>query len=125
MTLQPSGDLKQLGEQMKAVRRLKGLSLSGVASPAKISPAYVQKLELGTVKNPSPRVLHRVAGVLELSYATMMELAGYYMPSPGHEAQTGGKTLLVEALEGEQLSEEEQKAVAAFVLYLKAQRGQQ
>lgn len=125
MALQPSGDLKQLGEQMKAVRRLKGLSLSGVASPAKISPAYVQKLELGTVKNPSPRVLHRVAGVLELSYATMMELAGYYMPPPEPEGGTGRRTLLAEALEGERLSEEEQKAVAAFVLYLKAQRGQQ
>ena len=116
------GDLMGLGCDLKAVRTLKGLSLSAVARPAKISPAYVQKLEAGVVKNPSPRVLHRLAGVLDISYVRMMELAGYVMPLP---EETGGhinRNLVQQALQAEELTDQEQRAVAAFIAYLKEQR---
>ena len=116
-------ELDDLGNQLKAVRQVKRLSLTAVAQPAKISAAYLQKLEAGVVKNPSPRVLQRLAGVLDVSYSRLMELAGYVMPSRDDEAAgrfRGG--LVDEALRGEDLTEEEWRAVAAFVSYLRGQR---
>ena len=113
---------KRLGLELKAVRQLKGLSLNSVAGPANISAAYLQKLENGAVMNPSPRVLYRIAEVLEISYMKLMELAGYIWPDsvpPGGGAEAG---LFEQALRAEELTAEEQKAVAAFISYLKAQR---
>ena len=112
-----------LAEELQRVRKIKAMSRHAVAKPAKISAAYLQKLEQGAVKNPSPRILYRLAGVLGVSYARLMEVAGYAMPS---EAEEGGArrppSLLRQALLQEDLSEEEWRAVAAFVAHLKAQR---
>lgn len=114
--------LKKLGTELKAVRQIKGLSLSAVARPARISVAYLQKLEAGVVMNPSPRVLHRLTGVLEISYLTAMELAGYIVPTTGDTADRAQGGLVEQALAAEDLTEEERKAVTAFVAYLKEQR---
>ena len=65
----------QLGNDLKALRQLRKQSLAAVAEPAKISAAYLQKLEKGAVQNPSPRVLMRLARVLECEYDHLMELA--------------------------------------------------
>lgn len=112
-----TGELVELGEELKGARRLKELSLAAVAKPALISAAYLQHLEKGVVRNPSPRVLHRVAGVLELSYARLMELAGYFMPNmeEGREGQPSAGDELTAGL-----TQEERRAVAAFIAYLKA-----
>jgi len=111
-----------LGKELKNVRLSGGLSLAAVAGPAKISPTYLQKLEAGVVNNPSPRVLQRLAGVLGISYLKLMELAGYLAEAPGKSGRSGrgGRAGRESILQG--LSEEERRAVAAFVRYLKAQR---
>ena len=116
------GNLGQLGTQLKVARQAAGLSLSRVAQPAKISATYLQKLEAGVVQNPSPRVLQRLAAVLNVSYLTLMELAGYLVPSKqagrkSRQGHTGSNTLSVE-----DLTEQERKAVTAFITYLRAQR---
>ena len=116
------GRLKELGEELAAVRKLKRLSRESVARPAKISAAYLQKLEAGVVKNPSPRVLHRVGGVLDISYGKLMELAGYAAPEAEPANRARPTSPLEEALIAEPLSEDELRAVAAFVTYLKEQR---
>ena len=117
-----TGRLKELGEELRAVRKLKRLSRDAVARPAKISAAYLQKIEEGAVKNPSPRVLHRVAEVLTISYSNLMELAGYHMPGAEEGAQSTKISPLRQALQYEDLTDEELRAVAAFVTYLKEQR---
>lgn len=101
------------------MRKLRERSLQGVAGPAKISVAYLQKLENGAVNDPSPRVLRRLAGALEMPYDRLMELAGYL--DPDHEEQRPPSPV-PRVLAGEELSEAEWRAVAAFVRYLKAQR---
>lgn len=116
------GRLKELGEELRAVRKLKKLSRDSVARPAKISGAYLQKLEAGVVKNPSPRVLHRVAGVLDISYAKLMELAGYAVPGREQAEEPRVVSPLQQALQSEDLTGDELHAVAAFVAYLKEQR---
>ncbi|KPL08944.1 hypothetical protein AMJ71_07735 [candidate division TA06 bacterium SM1_40] len=121
-----SGDLdggsQDLGKELKAVRQIQGLSLSAVARPAKISAAYLQKLEAGMVKNPSPRVLHRLATVLDVSYGKLMELAGYVVPAADRATGRTTPTLAQQALLPQDLTDEEWRAVAAFIAYLREQR---
>ncbi len=112
--------LEGLGNELRAVRKLRERSLQGVAGPAKISVAYLQKLENGVVNNPSPRVLRRLAGALEIPYGRLMELAGYLEPEQEEERRRLPSVPVV--LAGEELSEAEWRAVAAFVRYLKGQR---
>jgi transcriptional regulator with XRE-family HTH domain len=108
---------KKLGEELKAIRLVRKLSLAAVAEPAKISTAYLQKLENGLVKNPSPRVLMRLAQVLDCEYDRLMELAGYVNAA---KSKISGKVSFLEAaLRNEDLTDEEQRAVLAFIGYLK------
>src|ERR1700730_18566239 len=97
-----------LGDQLRAVRKVRGLSLKAVAGPAEISTAYLQKLEGGDVQQPSPHVLHRLAEVLEIPYGTLMQLAGYVIP-----AQDGALagTAFDHALSSNDLTDDERKAV--------------
>lgn len=108
-----------LGDQLRSVRDVRGLSLKAVATPAEISTAYLQKLESGDVRQPSPNILHRLAGVLDIPYATLMELAGYVMP--GAEGATGADAF-DHALSSENLTEAERRAVAAFIRHLRETR---
>jgi len=116
------GKLKELGNELKALRQFKRLSLSAVALPARISAAYLQKLEAGAVNNPSPPVLNRLAAVLEVSYMKLMELAGYITPATDDKVAGVKNSLVDQAVITEDLTEEERRAVAAFVSYLKEQR---
>ncbi|BBX28500.1 helix-turn-helix domain-containing protein [Mycolicibacterium alvei] len=108
-----------LGDQLREVRRIRGLSLKAIAEPAKISVAYLQKLEGGEVQQPNPNVLHRLAAVLEMPYSALMELAGYVVPEAGGLLAA---TTFDHALSSSDLSEAERKAVAAFIAHLRDQR---
>ena len=111
---------QKLGHELRAVRQLRRLSLAAVAAPAKISTAYLQKLENGLVKNPSPRVLMRLAEVLNCEYDRLMSLSGYV--SSGRPATSKNPSFLEAALSHESLTDEEQRAVLAFISYLKGIR---
>jgi transcriptional regulator with XRE-family HTH domain len=93
--------------------------LKAVAEPADISIAYLQKLEGGDVQQPSPKVLHRLGQVLDIPYATLMELAGYVVPEKS--GLLAGNTF-DHALSSSDLTDEERKAVAAFIAHLRDQR---
>jgi transcriptional regulator with XRE-family HTH domain len=108
-----------LGDRLREVRQIRGLSLKAVAEPADISIAYLQKLEGGDVQQPSPHVLHRLGLVLEVPYATLMELAGYVVP--GREGVLAANTF-DHALSSSDLTEEERRAVAAYIALLRQQR---
>jgi transcriptional regulator with XRE-family HTH domain len=68
---------EDMGQAIRAARERRGLSTQAVAEQAAISVGYLSKLEHGRVSTPSPRVLQRVAGVLDVSYWSLMRLAGY------------------------------------------------
>jgi len=111
---------EELAEELRAIRKLRTLSLAAVAGPSKISVAYLQKLESGVVQNPSPRVLMRLSEVLGCSYERLMELADYMLPpTTNREGKPG---FLEAALRNEELSDEEQRSVLAFIAYLKGTR---
>lgn len=108
-----------LGDQLREVRQIRGLSLKAAAEPAAISIAYLQKLEGGDVKQPSPKVLHRLGQVLDIPYATLMELAGYVVPE--RDSVLAANTF-DHALSSSDLTEDERKAVAAYIALLRQQR---
>lgn len=110
-------DGKKLGETLRAVRELAGKSLKAVADPAEISPAYLLKLEKGQVTAPSPHVLHRLAEQLGVEYLDLMRLAGYVVP------ETSGVGVISQALSSQGLTEEEERAVAAYLKIYRSQRG--
>lgn len=114
--------LKALGEELRRARDTRGDSLQAVAEPARISAAYLQKLERGSVGTPSPRVLRRLAGALGLDYLRVMELADYLSREEAAEAARRAPRPRPHPLADQGLTPEEWRAVGAFVKTLKAQR---
>ena len=71
---------RTFGVVLRSARSVRGLSATETARGGGISPAYLNRLENDAVKRPSPEVLHRLAGVLEVPYAELMALVGYQVP---------------------------------------------
>lgn len=74
-----------LGSMLKDARSGKSLTIADVAARAKCSVGYVHKLESDGVQNPSPKVLQRLSGALELPYEGMMAATGYAPPAKGRD----------------------------------------
>ncbi len=114
------GNAARLGNTLRTARKLKGKSLKAVAEPAGISAAYLLKLEKGQVESPSPHILHRLAGELGIDYLELMRKTGYMVPD--ENATSGGR--LAHALSGEELTEDEERALAAFLKMLRSEKDQ-
>jgi HTH-type transcriptional regulator, competence development regulator len=117
--------LMKLGEALRDAREERGLSLSATAEPARISAAYLHKLERGVVDNPSPRVLARVAAALEMPYLRLMQLAGYLDEMQLAEVRRREPSAQDHPLAGQHLTPEEWRAVGVFIedLYRKREVG--
>ncbi|MCY4087745.1 MAG: helix-turn-helix transcriptional regulator [Actinomycetia bacterium] len=108
----------ELGQELRSVRLALGLSLKTAAGPAGISATYLQKLEAGEVKSPSPNVLHGLADTLNIPYTGLMELAGYVVPDTSERPANPFE----HALSASDLTADERRAVAAFIAHLRDQR---
>ena len=104
----------EVGRRLRQVRDLQNRSLKSVADEAKISATYLQKLERGQVREPSPHILHRLAGALGLEYADLMQLGGYLVPRP---ATNPGANVLAQALNSQTLSPAEVEALAQYLAW--------
>ena len=114
--------LVELGLELQQARETQGTSLAAVAAPAKISAAYLHKLERGVVNTPSPRVLARLGGRLGVPYLRLMELAGYLDAEQAGEARKREPSPDPHPLANQQLTQDEWRAVGAFIKTLVAQR---
>ena len=70
-----------IGAILRQAREVRGRSSVETARSARISSAYLSKLENDAVKRPSPEVLHRLSKVLDVPYAELMALVGHPLPS--------------------------------------------
>ena len=116
-TVCPVGDAPRLGRELSSARLAAKRSLRDVAGEAEISAAYLQKLERGQVDEPSPKILRRLATVLRIEYRRLMELAGYDVPR-----RRVPQNHLTTRFAGTDLTAAEERAVAAFIDHLVAQR---
>jgi transcriptional regulator with XRE-family HTH domain len=114
--------LNKLATELRKARDERGASLQAIADPARISVAYLQKLERGLVGSPSPHVLRRVASSIGLPYLRLMELAGYLEKDEVAAARERETTPRPHPLAGQKLSREEWRAVGAFIDVLKGKR---
>ena len=112
--------LEALAEVLREARQARGASLEVIAQPAKISAPYLLKSERAQVLSPSPRVLARLAAVLELPYLRLMELAGYL--DEEDVAKTELRTREPHPLAGQRLTPVEWREVGAFIRRLVALR---
>jgi HTH-type transcriptional regulator, competence development regulator len=113
---------KELGEKLREVRELKGLSLAAIAKPAGMSPTALQKLERGEIESPSPHRLHSLAKVLDISYTDLMELSGYIVPREDQpDTARERASVLLQALSSEDLTDEELADMAEFLAFKRQQ----
>ncbi len=104
-----------LGEYLKSAREKKGLSLRAVESEVGVSNAYLSQIESNKIKQPSPIVLHGLSNLYEVSYETLMELAGY--PVPGATADRHSLYSRIGPT-----TKEEEDAVAEYLDFLRSRK---
>jgi transcriptional regulator with XRE-family HTH domain len=102
-----------LGNRLRRARRDR--SLADVAAAAAISTTYLQKLEVGVVRQPSPNVLHQLAHALDVPYADLMRLAGYVVPGDEGGRFKPPRNELRYALSSEELTDEEAQELAEYL----------
>ncbi len=114
-----------LGGLLKQARELLGLSVRGAAEKADISSTYLSQLEAGATKEPSPRVLHRLARVYEVSYAELMRAAGYVVPNKEEEStRTPAGSVFDVALRTKvPISDEERAVLAEYLAWYRSRHG--
>lgn len=107
-----------LGNYLKEARLAKGLSLRAVEDETGISNAYLSQLESGKVKQPSPVTLHDLSVLYGVSYANLMVLAGYPVPS---RKKIDPETDRILARFGS-VSNEEADALSEYLSFLRKRR---
>jgi transcriptional regulator with XRE-family HTH domain len=78
-------DGSQLGAALREAREWTQLSARKAAQAAEISPTYLFQLEAGEVRDPSPRVLRRLAEAYAIPGTSASELYAYLMIAAGYE----------------------------------------
>lgn len=111
-----------LGSRLRQVRSRREQSLSHVAKAAEISTAYLQKLEVGDVRNPSPKVLHSLSEVLDIGYSELMRLAGYIVPNDLASGRRRRRNELTHAMSSEELTEDEAGVLAEYLAWYRSRR---
>ena len=61
-----------IGKKIAEIRKRKGFTLSELAEKAQISKSYLSNLERNQNKNPSLKIISRVAEVLKIDPVTLM-----------------------------------------------------
>jgi transcriptional regulator with XRE-family HTH domain len=107
----------QLGALLADLRVAKGFSLREVeeATGRAVSNAYLSQLENGKIRKPSPNVLHSLSDVFAVPYETLMEKAGYLMPSE----DGGGHRRRLAAFAIDDLTAEEEEELLKYLAFLR------
>ena len=107
-----------IGAVLRQAREVRELSGVDAARAARISPAYLSKLEGDAVKRPSPHVLHQLSEALGVPYTELMRLCGYPMPgeSTAKPADTVGAALFAD------LTDDEREELLEYLAWYRARR---
>jgi len=111
-------DLNLLGKQLREARDARGWSLREAEDAIGISNAYLSQLEGSKIKAPSPNVLHTLSKAYDLSYALLMEYAGY--PVPEEVQFTGAQDRFMSRLG--QTSSSEKTALLDYLRFLRTKK---
>jgi transcriptional regulator with XRE-family HTH domain len=114
------GQPNELGSLLSDLRNAKGLSLREVeeATGKAVSNPYLSQLENGKIKKPSPNVLHSLAEVYVVPYESLMEKAGYLLPSENGSRRR--RRLAAFAIDD--LTAEEEEELLKYLAFLRSRR---
>jgi HTH-type transcriptional regulator, competence development regulator len=106
------------GALLRQAREVRAMSTLDAARAARISPAYLSKLENDAVKKPSPHVLHQLSEALAVPYAELMRLNGYRLPdgADGNSGETLGAALFAD------VSDVEREELLEYLAWIRARR---
>ena len=107
-----------IGSVIRQAREVRQLSAGDAARAAGISPAYLNRLENGAVKKPSPHVLHQLSEALAVPYNDLLRLSGYPLP---HEPD-GAASLTVGAALFSDLTDDEREELLEYLAWYRARR---
>jgi len=108
-----------IGVLLRQARELRQLSTGDAARAARISPAYLNRLENDAVRKPSPHVLHQLSEALAVPYADLMRLSGYRLPDEVDAAASPAS--LSTALFGD-LTEDEREELTEYLAWYRSRR---
>lgn len=110
-----------LGAVLRQARAVRSLSAVDAARAARISAAYLSKLENDAVKKPSPPVLLQLSEALAVPYADLMRLSGYRLPgeSPGIPIATVSAALFAD------VTDDERDELVAYLAWYRVRRSLQ
>ncbi|HZP10519.1 helix-turn-helix transcriptional regulator [Methyloceanibacter sp.] len=111
-----------LGPFIKKARLDRNMSLRDVeeATGKEVSNAYLSQLEGGKITRPSPHILYALSSALGVAYETLMERAGYIVPT-GDRAK-GAKHGRAATFSIDNLSAEEETALLDYLNYIRTKR---
>ncbi len=114
---------EQLALLLRQARGVSGLSMRAVAIQARISSTYLGQLEAGTIKDPSPRVLYRLAATHGDSYAAYMRAAGYIVPTlSGTQLPSESSVLDIALRTTSPLTDDERSALNEYLAWYRFKR---
>lgn len=113
-----SKPIHQLGSFLEKARKERGMTLRAVESEVGVSNAYLSQLEKGKIRSPSPVVLHKLSDLYGVSYASVLQLAGY--PVPESSQPTPPSSSLAARI-GSITPEEEEKLVE-YLEFIRSKR---
>jgi len=71
------------GDMVREARERRGLSIAKLAELAEVDPRWLSRFEQGVYRNPDPRLMHRLAGVLDLETIDLFTAAEFVEGLPG------------------------------------------
>jgi len=103
---------------LRQAREVRQLSAGDVARAARISAAYLHRLENDAVKKPSPHVLHQLSEALNVPYNDLLHLTGYPLPNEPdrNAAHTVGSALFAN------LTDDERDELLEYLAWYRARR---
>jgi len=111
-----------LGAFLKKARQDVKMSLRDVedATGKEVSNAYLSQLESGKITRPSPHILYSLSTALGVAYDSLMERAGYIVPS-AVRAQ-GGKHGRAATFAIDNLTADEEGQLLDYLTYIRSKR---
>jgi transcriptional regulator with XRE-family HTH domain len=111
-----------LGAFIRKARQDVSMSLREVeeATNKEVSNGYLSQLESGKITKPSPHVLYSLSSALRVNYETLMQRAGYILPTAQRQVRAKHGRAATFAIDN--LSSEEESKLLEYLTFLRMKK---
>lgn len=117
-----SASKSSLGQYLASIRKDRGLTLREVEEKTKkqVSNAYLSQIENAKIEKPSPNILNALAELYNISFESLMELAGYMMATSarGADERHGRAATFAE----HNLTHEEEEELMRYLEFIRSRK---